>query len=439
MRDHLAVIAGLCGAFFFVLLMSSGPMSANTYREADSLAALELISQSSGETSEAPPALPSTTDSATTQEKLATESDPSAELADALDKIKEAATHHNKPEPESKSQPSKPSKPAPASSKLVPVRNLEECKRSLEGRDMSRTLKHLTWMHFPKCGSSFGALIHAYACTGELDESEPNPELPSSAELHDRNRPVLYHGCYCGARQLWDNTLWKQINWGEKYCYKDIHINGQLLSHNILWRSPAQFQQLAGSFVAMFRDPRRRLASGWNAGKHHFGMTRPAFDSKLARAERIDAYLAEPAIKSCQTKMVTGRYCAEATRVTPATLDLAISRLDSFAFAGLTDYWNQSVCLFHHMHGGKVEGSQFQDSRIGFGYSQCESNKLLNNPRLPVPYYSVCSDYWKNISVTVDPYDWKLFKAVKQRFIDKMAEYGLLFTESDDWIDGEES
>ena len=43
--------------------------------------------------------------------------------------------------------------------------------------------------------------------------------------------------------------------------------------------------------------------------------------------------------------------------------DLALQRLDSFSFIGITDDWDTSVCLFHMKLGGTCHASEFLDSR----------------------------------------------------------------------------
>jgi len=47
----------------------------------------------------------------------------------------------------------------------------------------------------------------------------------------------------------------------------------------------------------------------------------------------------------------------------------AIRRLSTFAFVGLTDRWQLSVCLFHAMYGGDVTASEFRNVRHGDGGS----------------------------------------------------------------------
>ena len=58
-------------------------------------------------------------------------------------------------------------------------------------------------------------------------------------------------------------------------------------------------------------------------------------------------------IPGCQVKMLTGRRCAALYSPTMLDLGQAKARLETgFAFVGLTDHYDLSVCLFHAMFGG---------------------------------------------------------------------------------------
>ena len=47
-------------------------------------------------------------------------------------------------------------------------------------------------------------------------------------------------------------------------------------------------------------------------------------------------------------------------------MDRACARLRRFAFVGLTEYYDASVCLFHEMFGGRVRPNEFKNVREGF-------------------------------------------------------------------------
>lgn len=66
----------------------------------------------------------------------------------------------------------------------------------------------------------------------------------------------------------------------------------------------------------------------------------------------IEDYAKWPGIEACQVKMLLGDDCSVPIPITRAVYEEAERRLYNMAFVGLTDAFNASVCLFHHMYGG---------------------------------------------------------------------------------------
>lgn len=54
------------------------------------------------------------------------------------------------------------------------------------------------------------------------------------------------------------------------------------------------------------------------------------------------------------------QYCGEYLNITRAMREEAFRRLYSMDFVGLTDAFNESVCLFHHQFGGEPKEWMFQ-------------------------------------------------------------------------------
>ena len=62
-----------------------------------------------------------------------------------------------------------------------------------------------------------------------------------------------------------------------------------------------------------------------------------------------------PGLRGCMTKMVLGKQCSERYQLTNADLEEAKRLVRSeLAFVGIVEKWQESVRLFHSLHGGKL-------------------------------------------------------------------------------------
>lgn len=114
-----------------------------------------------------------------------------------------------------------------------------------------------------------------------------------------------------------------------------------------------------GSHPSAGSDPRKRLVSSWNDNKHSFGLwpaDRPAF---YEATDTIEKFIASPPIKSCMAKMLLGAPCAANKVFTPADVAEARRRVSRMTFAGLTEAFNASVCLYFHMFQGEMKEWMF--------------------------------------------------------------------------------
>merc|ERR1712151_684040 len=69
----------------------------------------------------------------------------------------------------------------------------------------------------------------------------------------------------------------------------------------------------------------------------------------------------------CQVRMLTDSSCSpprDLPPVQPSRVKEAIRNLDKgFAFVGITEEWELSVCLFHAMFGGQCRDREFTNTR----------------------------------------------------------------------------
>ena len=132
----------------------------------------------------------------------------------------------------------------------------------------------------------------------------------------------------------------------------------------------------------------------WNRSPHGGALGR--------RHIPLAACLALEGLKGCQTKMVLGLPCAAPIRLDARLLREAIRRLvHDFAFVGLTEAWEASVCLFHaRLGGGAPVAAQFLNGRPG-------STERRDTPALPSREIG---------ELLEDEWDAAVYAAAKARF-----------------------
>ena len=285
----------------------------------------------------------------------------------------------------------------------------------------------LSWLHVPKCGTSFYSTLLRFAC------------------------PRMADDVYVGSRRSEEGC---PIRGGSIPCAARL-VNAS----SECWRAPAANRvhramgAKVGAYAGMFRDPARRLASGRDHRRHNlYGMNaRNMSVEDMARQERERApnmwgvnpeecrslgetlrggwaeqrgragepgggepgwredpggrpaaggigalhYAMCPGVRSCQTRMVLGGFAHSPQagdarprypRLAPSLtrhyfrpenacasgrdlalrcdhLQRALERVGRMAFVGVTDRWNPSVCLFHATFGGEPHPTQLRAYR----------------------------------------------------------------------------
>lgn len=280
--------------------------------------------------------------------------------------------------------------------------DFDTCKARLKTRfgttSPPKKLHRVVWMHFPKTGSSFGALLHNYLCEDDGRAQDDDDDKVNSIGFNPT--------CVCEQKNttMWDPELRRVagLKLRHKTCVQGITTAGLFASHETeAWRGPGRFEANRGAYVAMFRDPLERLASAFRHGKHAWGLPRRA-QPDLAKVTTIEQFVAFPGIQGCQTKMVNGHFCAAHE---PVNATNAVQRLKDFAFVGLTSHWNHSVCLFHHMWGGPLHENEF----INIRPNPTEDSHTLASTLDP----------------NTDPHDRLLYHAAEALFAERLAAFDL--------------
>ncbi|KAL3927659.1 MAG: hypothetical protein SGPRY_002724 [Prymnesium sp.] len=191
--------------------------------------------------------------------------------------------------------------------------------------------------------------------------------------------------------------------------------------------SQTRFRNFHGCHFGMFRDPIMRAKSGYIRARENSAI----INNKSSPDMTLEQYM--PHVEGYVTKMLAGQmevrragsnvyegryeYCeAEpmlrngvaarpCAKVTNASLSIALHRLQGFAFIGMTDAWNKSICLFHLKFGGNCTSHELQNIRKTNSSAMHEVNRLRASFR--------------------DRYDSAVFHSAQNLFLSDIKRYGV--------------
>ncbi|EGD77314.1 hypothetical protein PTSG_08409 [Salpingoeca rosetta] len=262
-------------------------------------------------------------------------------------------------------------------------------------RPPPQLLKHIRWLHAPKTGTSFGTCLIHYAC----------PLLPGSIYPHKFTLEEAQNSS-SGASPSELMRFFLERYKTKEYCPGDVHLR-KMWGHKTL--KETEIKQ--GGIVGMFRDPRIRDYSEYRV-HGHIGTSR--------HPRNISTYVSM--YRGCQTKMLLCKPCNRPKdpefwfyNTTKQELETAIRllRSEKISFVGLTDYWRESICLFHAMFGGNITEHEFTNTRPGVSNTAEDIHATMNHPGL------------EHISAADDPADWEIFKVAKEIFVTRLVQYGI--------------
>ena len=254
----------------------------------------------------------------------------------------------------------------------------------------------IRWLHIPKTGTTFAITLLRFMC---LDAGAPGASLRASASSAKKVQDLVGHLVGASAANQRKATAVDRSKAIDR-AVRDINTfvrlpdacplrsaipGGKLSSHRPLDPAVTAAVLRDGDgggttppavLVGFFRDPARRAVSDFyytavdaNGAKRKqgsFGM--PGDTIKRLHAElgelgkggggggvtpRVQRFLRWPGIASCQAKLLLGRECHARGTVTPDDAARAAAIVEKgFAFVGITEEWDASVCIFHARFGG---------------------------------------------------------------------------------------
>mmetsp|Transcript_7369 Transcript_7369/g.16134 ORF Transcript_7369/g.16134 Transcript_7369/m.16134 type:complete len:387 (-) Transcript_7369:174-1334(-) len=244
------------------------------------------------------------------------------------------------------------------------------------------TLKPLMWIHFPKCGASFLNTLthHPGIC----------PYFPALEVMSEGDKMHHY---------LRDNNVHHLCPGSFSPVYKSPP------GHH--GAGPA-FASEAGRALAFFRQPEQRIISGYHHDLHSYPPSMMAGKPKPTPPEYAKV------VSGCMTRMLTHRGtnpCGDTHHPKPEQVKLAVDRVkNDFAFVGITEEWELSVCLFHIMFGGMCCPFEMENMRPG-------TNRPDGNSR--TKYDTTILEGF------VDVYDREVYAAARERFDAELVKYGV--------------
>jgi len=157
--------------------------------------------------------------------------------------------------------------------------------------------------------------------------------------------------------------------------------------------------------VGFFRQPEIRIVSDWLPSAHRPGATpRDKGDIGQFALSR----------QGCAVKMLTrpaklwgdGNHCDDGLEPTWDEVDQAVLRLrNEYAFIGMTDAWDLSICLFNAMSGNPCHADQFSSYTVHTTSLDSSDTSMLNE--------------W------VDPYDAILWGVAQQVFEENLHRFNV--------------
>lgn len=187
----------------------------------------------------------------------------------------------------------------------------------------------LVWFNVPHSGPAFAHTLLFHACPGWPTEALLRLAQGQGLPTFFKEHPLAEH-CPAGA--------FLEASSGHEYrTGGHAGVGGPF------------FDLHAGHFVGMFRHPASRFVDVW---EHAVGPLREG-DATSAKAHQMTG---------CYVKTLTGsgqHPCMNHAPVTQQQTELAVSRIQGFAFVGIVEQWTLSVCLWHAMFGGQITPQVF--------------------------------------------------------------------------------
>ncbi|CAK9067181.1 unnamed protein product [Durusdinium trenchii] len=303
---------------------------------------------------------------------------------------------------------------APLACEQLSLQNCNENSICGWNKELERCQPYIAWFHVMKCGSTFGATL-AHFANSSLPKLAHMPSCGSLVDEAEDPCPGGSQGPYEFFVTKYPKDVWfRDVFWSNS---NDPDPG----NHRAI--PDAAYEIWKGHFVGLFRQPEVRVASAFNHfcepliasaeherinmthAVHQFGQFAQGTVTKMLGGDY--GFFGNDPVR-CEFRFAdyykTDRECHSAAcrncmqSATEKDVEKAIQRLQGFAFVGLTDHFDLSVCLFHAMFGGECLPVEFVNMRKSI-YSK-DFTKYLNGYEDPFDarvFQEASNIFWSNV------------------------------------------
>eukprot|EP00927_Polykrikos_kofoidii_P006760 TRINITY_DN12739_c0_g1_i1.p1 TRINITY_DN12739_c0_g1~~TRINITY_DN12739_c0_g1_i1.p1 ORF type:complete len:349 (+),score=26.99 TRINITY_DN12739_c0_g1_i1:42-1088(+) len=256
----------------------------------------------------------------------------------------------------------------------------------------------IAWLHVMRCGSTFGTTL-AHFANSTLPDTAYTPNAENMADPEDIIQP--------GREGSEAQSQFFRYMYPAKKWFTDVFRNPSNPGNHVPIL-PEEWQEWRHAWFGFFREPASRALSSYE----HFGQANGDLKEWGRRIQGQQASMLSNGRSGmarihCEfNRTGAKKWCA---RTVAPDVSLAIKRLNHFAFVGILEEFDLSVCLFHKMFGTKCLEVEFMSMRPG-RYPGGEEKQKQDLAVL------------KELG---DPWDEPVYKAVTRRFWSDVRKYDL--------------
>lgn len=255
----------------------------------------------------------------------------------------------------------------------------------------------IAWFHVMKTGGSFGTTL-AHHANSSLPERAHMPSGTDPSDIEDVNvAPPTPEDEERQGEDNFFNYKYPYYIWFKDVFWHDLHNPG-----NHVPIDDVSFEEWSGNFYGMLRHPEERMVSSflhfadgqgdirdysrrlWGAqtkmlsgrdGVDHRAAIHCEFEPDID-SWAVPVLEAAAANSSDTSAQVIGELCNSSAE---DNVELALERLSTgFAFVGLTEQWDLSICLFHRMFDTPCLEVEFENMRPSNSGILSERDELLS-------------------------------------------------------------